>query len=88
MTVTFRHVSCVGALALSSAILTAQAPTPPTTALPFTGPARIKIDVDRTIGQIDPLLFGSFAEHLGRMIYGGIYEENSPLSDADGFART
>jgi alpha-N-arabinofuranosidase len=85
MTVTFRHASCVGALALSSAILAAQAPTPPTTALPFAGPARIKIDVDRTIGQIDPLLFGSFAEHLGRMIYGGIYEENSPLSDADGF---
>ena len=49
--------------------------------------ARIKIDVDRTIGTVDPLLFGSFTEHLGRMIYGGIYEENSPLSDADGYRR-
>jgi len=47
--------------------------------------ARIKIDVDRTIGEVDPLLFGNFAEHLGRMIYGGIYEEGSPLSDANGF---
>lgn len=47
--------------------------------------ARIKIDVDRTIGQVDPLLFGNFAEHLGRMIYGGIYDEGNPLSDADGF---
>lgn len=47
--------------------------------------ARIKIDVDRTIGTVDPLLFGSFTEHLGRMIYGGIYEENSPLSDAGGY---
>ncbi len=49
--------------------------------------ARIKIDVDRTIGQVDPLLFGNFAEHLGRMIYGGIYEEGSPLADADGFRK-
>jgi hypothetical protein len=43
--------------------------------------ARIKIDTDRTIGEINPLLFGNFAEHLGRMIYGGIYEEGSSLSD-------
>jgi alpha-N-arabinofuranosidase len=49
--------------------------------------ARIKIDIDRTIGEIDPLLFGNFAEHLGRMIYGGIYEEGSPLSDADGYRK-
>ncbi len=49
--------------------------------------ARIKIDADRAIGEVDPLLFGNFAEHLGRMIYGGIYEEGSPLSDADGFRR-
>src|SRR5580704_74210 len=50
-----------------------------------TPPARIKIDIDRTIGEVDPLLFGNFAEHLGRMIYGGIYEEGSPLSDKDGY---
>ncbi|MGW8267549.1 MAG: alpha-N-arabinofuranosidase [Longimicrobiales bacterium] len=47
--------------------------------------ARIKVDVERTIGEVDPLLFGNFAEHLGRMIYGGIYEEGSPLSDERGF---
>ena len=50
-----------------------------------TPPARIKIDIDRSIGEVDPLLFGNFAEHLGRMIYGGIYEEGSPLSDKDGY---
>lgn len=49
--------------------------------------ARIKIDVDRTIGQVHPLLFGNFAEHLGRMIYGGVYEEGSPLSDNEGFRK-
>lgn len=47
--------------------------------------ARIKIDTDRTIGEVHPLLFGNFAEHLGRMIYGGVYDEGNPLSDADGF---
>jgi alpha-N-arabinofuranosidase len=47
--------------------------------------ARIKIDTDRRIGEVSPLVFGNFAEHLGRMIYGGIYEEGSPLSDKDGF---
>jgi alpha-N-arabinofuranosidase len=64
---------------LSTGPATAQAPPPAT--------ARIKIDIDRTIGQVDPLLFGNFAEHLGRMIYGGIYEEGSPLSDGDSFRK-
>lgn len=50
-------------------------------------PARIKIDLDRAIGEVHPHLFGNFAEHLGRMIYGGIYEEGSPLADADGYRR-
>src|SRR5437870_12011566 len=47
--------------------------------------ARIKIDIDRAIGEVHPHIFGNFAEHLGRMIYGGIYEEGSPLSDKYGF---
>jgi alpha-L-arabinofuranosidase len=49
--------------------------------------ARIKIDIDRTIGEVHPLVFGNFAEHLGRMIYGGIYEEGSPLADKDGYRK-
>ena len=49
--------------------------------------ARIKIDIDRAIGEVNPLLFGNFAEHLGRMIYGGVYEEGSPLSDKDGYRK-
>jgi alpha-N-arabinofuranosidase len=52
-----------------------------------TAQARIKIDIDRTIGEVDPHLFGNFAEHLGRMIYGGIYEEGSPLSDSQGYRK-
>ncbi|MCC7367405.1 MAG: alpha-N-arabinofuranosidase [Chloroflexi bacterium] len=47
--------------------------------------ARIKIDRDRRIGTIDRHIYGGFVEHLGRCIYGGIYEEGSPLSDGRGF---
>ena len=39
------------------------------------------------IGEVDPFLFGNFAEHLGRCIYGGIFEEGSPLSDPDGYRK-
>lgn len=46
--------------------------------------ARLKIDPDRRLGTIDPNLYGNFVEHLGRCIYGGIYDEGSKLSDADG----
>lgn len=49
--------------------------------------ARIKIDTDRTIGDIDPNLFGSFTEHLGRSIYGGIYEPTSSQADEFGFRK-
>jgi alpha-N-arabinofuranosidase len=54
---------------------------------PPTAQARIKLDTDRVIGEVHPHLFGNFAEHLGRMVYGGIYEEGSALSDADGYRR-
>ena len=49
--------------------------------------ARIKIDFDRQIGTIDRNIYGNFIEHLGRCIYGGIYDEGSPLSDSDGFRK-
>jgi alpha-L-arabinofuranosidase len=45
----------------------------------------INIDLDRRLGSINRNLFGGFAEHLGRCIYGGIYEPGSPLADKDGF---
>lgn len=49
--------------------------------------ARIKIDTERIIGDIDPMIYGNFVEHLGRCIEGGIFEENSPLSDAQGYRK-
>jgi alpha-N-arabinofuranosidase len=49
--------------------------------------ARLKIDPERRLGTIDPNLYGSFVEHLGRCIYGGLYDEGSQLSDADGIRK-
>jgi alpha-N-arabinofuranosidase len=49
--------------------------------------ARVYLDTNRLIGEISPLLFGGFAEHMGRCIYGGIYEPASPRADARGFRR-
>ncbi len=46
--------------------------------------ASLKIDLERRLGTIDPNLYGNFIEHLGRCIYGGVYEEGASLSDADG----
>jgi alpha-N-arabinofuranosidase len=47
--------------------------------------ARIGIDLARRVGPVDRRIFGNFIEHLGRCIYGGIFDEGSPLSDARGF---
>jgi len=50
-------------------------------------PARVYIDTNRTVAEISPLLFGGFAEHMGRCIYGGIYDPQSPQADERGFRR-
>jgi alpha-N-arabinofuranosidase len=47
--------------------------------------ARIGIDLSRGIGNVDRRIFGNFIEHLGRCIYGGVFDEGSPLSDANGY---
>jgi alpha-N-arabinofuranosidase len=57
------------------------------TVVSFSQNARIKIDIERKIGPIDKNLYSNFAEHLGRCIYGGIYEPGSPLSDEQGFRK-
>jgi alpha-N-arabinofuranosidase len=49
--------------------------------------ARIKIDIDRRIGEVDPHIYGNFVEHLGRCVYGGIYDTASSLSDKNGFRK-
>ena len=47
--------------------------------------ARIVLDKTRSISPIDPRLFSSFIEHMGRAVYTGIYEPEHPTADAFGF---
>ena len=49
--------------------------------------ARVKVDTERVIGDIDPKIYGNFLEHLGRCIQGGVFDEGSALSDANGYRR-
>ncbi|GKQ39131.1 alpha-N-arabinofuranosidase [Streptomyces sp. A012304] len=49
-----------------------------------TTPARFTLDSAFGIGAVDPRLYGSFVEHLGRCVYTGIYEPGHPTADADG----
>ncbi len=49
--------------------------------------ARIKIDIDRTIGEINKNLYGNFVEHLGRCVYGGVYDPDSDQANAKGFRK-
>ena len=39
------------------------------------------------IGEIDKRIYGSFIEHLGRTVYGGIYEPTHKTADANGFRK-
>ncbi|KAF1997807.1 glycoside hydrolase family 51 protein [Amniculicola lignicola CBS 123094] len=39
------------------------------------------------LAKIDDNIYGGFTEHMGRCIYGGIYEPGSPLSDENGFRK-
>ena len=47
--------------------------------------ASIRLDLDHHVGEIDPRIFSGFLEHLGRAVYEGIFDPESPLSDANGF---
>ena len=49
--------------------------------------AKVLIDRDFAIADTDPRLFGAFVEHLGRCVYGGIYEPDHPTADEKGFRR-
>jgi alpha-N-arabinofuranosidase len=47
--------------------------------------ASMVLDPGFTVADVDDRLFGSFVEHMGRAVYGGIYEPGHPTADADGF---
>ena len=47
--------------------------------------AHVALDRGRAIGAVNRRVFGSFVEHLGRSVYGGIYEPGHPSADGEGF---
>ena len=49
--------------------------------------ASIILDKDYQISRIDKRIYGSFIEHLGRAVYGGIYEPGHPEADEKGFRK-
>jgi alpha-L-arabinofuranosidase len=49
--------------------------------------AQVFLDTNRTIAPVSPLLFGGFAEHMGRCVYEGIYDPASPHADEQGFRK-
>ncbi|MGI8868618.1 MAG: alpha-N-arabinofuranosidase [Mycobacteriales bacterium] len=46
---------------------------------------RIHLDPSFSVADVDPRIFGSFVEHLGRCVYTGIYEPGHPSADEHGF---
>ena len=46
---------------------------------------RVHLSRDAAIGETDRRLFGAFIEHLGRCVYGGIFEPGHVAADAHGF---
>ena len=49
--------------------------------------AQVFLDTNRTIAPISPLLFGGFAEHMGRCVYEGMYDPASPHADDQGLRK-
>lgn len=47
----------------------------------------IILQAENQIGKVDPRVFGGFLEHMGRAVYEGVYDPESPLSDGSGFRK-
>ena len=49
--------------------------------------AKMIIDKAFRVSEVDKRIYGSFIEHLGRAVYGGIYQPDHPMADEDGFRK-
>lgn len=49
--------------------------------------AKLTLCTEFKISRINPNIYGSFVEQLGRGVYGGIYEPNHPEADKNGFRK-
>ena len=48
---------------------------------------RVTLHPDFRIAPVERKLFGSFVEHMGRCVYGGVFEPGDPEADAEGLRR-
>ena len=49
--------------------------------------ASLRVRTDAVRGRISPRIYGQFIEHMGRCVYGGLFEPGSQLADGRGFRR-
>ncbi len=49
--------------------------------------AKLTVEKDFKISEIDKRIYGSFIEHLGRAVYGGIWQPNHASADEEGFRK-
>lgn len=49
--------------------------------------AKLVLDKDYVVSEVDKRIYGSFIEHLGRAVYTGIYEPGHPMADEEGFRK-
>src|SRR5690606_41698970 len=56
------------------------------TLFPYTTLFR-SVEKDFKVSEVDKRIYGSFVEHLGRCVYGGIYEPGHPEADENGFRK-
>jgi len=47
--------------------------------------SKLTLSKKHIVGEIDKRIYGSFVEHLGRCVYGGIYEPDHDTADEYGF---
>jgi len=45
----------------------------------------LQLHPDFTIAPVDPRIFGGFLEHIGRAVYEGVYDPESPQADTNGY---
>ncbi|KAL1599130.1 hypothetical protein SLS59_006582 [Nothophoma quercina] len=57
------------------------------TSIPEDEKPSISVHPTNKIAKINENIYGGFTEHMGRCIYGGIYEPGNPLSDENGFRK-
>lgn len=46
---------------------------------------RVGVHADHRVGRVDDRVFSGFLEHLGRAVYGGVFDPGSPHADGQGY---